>query len=185
MPGSELLVLEHDPAVIFRLDSDFRITYCNAAWDRFAGDNGGRGVTRAEVQGRYLFDMIAGDARTKYHAAFESSLRTGDRWQQQYECSSAHLYRQFMMFLYPGKATPGLLVVNSLLVETPHERVAHGALEAEYQSATGLVVMCCGCRRTLRVSADDVWDWVPQYVSHPPNLVSHGLCGPCNAQYSL
>ena len=33
-------VVETDPAVIFCLDAELRLTYCNAAWDQFAQENG-------------------------------------------------------------------------------------------------------------------------------------------------
>ena len=39
-------VVEADTAVIFCLDADLRITYCNPAWDRFALENGGEHLCR-------------------------------------------------------------------------------------------------------------------------------------------
>lgn len=40
MSQSELARYEDDPAIVYGVDSEFRIRYCNAAWDRFAAENG-------------------------------------------------------------------------------------------------------------------------------------------------
>ena len=75
-------------------------------------------------------------------------------------------------------------VVNSLMVERPHDRpVAEPAAEL-YVSQDGIVCMCSYCRRTMQTGEPDQWDWVPAFVTERPPRVSHGFCRIC-AEYYL
>lgn len=100
-----------------------------------------------------------------------------------YECSSPTIFRKFMMHVFPLKKTPGLLVVNSLCVERPHEASHESPCGAGYRSSHGVVVMCSHCRRTKRSESSDHWDWVPEYVERLPPNTSHGLCNLCLEYY--
>jgi hypothetical protein len=71
------------------------------------------------------------------------------------------------------------VVINSLIVERPHELVASPPLDANYRDSNGLITMCCHCRRVCQVTARSAWDWVPAFVQSPPANVSHGICTPC------
>ena len=38
--------IEQDPSVIFVLDREYRLRWCNAAWDQFARENNGEQLLR-------------------------------------------------------------------------------------------------------------------------------------------
>jgi hypothetical protein len=176
-------VLEQDQSVIFGLDSNLHIVYCNAAWDAFAAANGGRDLLRPAPIGHFLLGYVSGPVVEYYAAAFESVLKTAQPWRHVYECSSATTFRKFAMQVLPIPRTHGLLVVNSLCVERPHEPSRNGPPPPEYRSTAGIVVMCSHCRRTKRAVGEEQWDWVPEHVEHLPANTSHGLCGICLEYY--
>ncbi len=173
--------LELDPSVIYMLDEKLRIVYCNEAWDVFAAANGGLGLERRTLFGRQVMDAIPKALTLFFMKAFGRVLSTKESWGHNYECSSPTTYRSYRMMVYPNPEEPGLVVVNSLIVEQPHsldgqERDADGA---QYADEHGLIAMCCQCRRARRVREREVWDWVPAYVASPPGLVTHDICPTC------
>jgi hypothetical protein len=69
------------------------------------------------------------------------------------------------------------------VVEKDHERVVRRPLTVLYRDANGVIGMCMHCRRTRRSDDPDVWDWVPDFLSAPPDNISHGLCSMCFSYY--
>ena len=174
--------LEADPAVIFILDEGLRITYCNQSWDRFASENGGSGLERERMEGRSYVAAIPRPLKQFYEEAFERALTTREVWEHCYECSSPEMYRMFRMTTYPDPEGTGLVVVNSLAVEGPHEaaeRQEHAADSLVYIDEDDTITMCCHCRRSRRVEQREVWDWVPAYLNEAPVRVSHDICTVC------
>ncbi len=53
--------------------------------------------------------------------------------------------------------------------------------EHPYRNASGVIVMCMHCRRTLR--GEDQWVLVPEFLSERPENVIDGLCGDCLEKY--
>jgi hypothetical protein len=174
--------LEKDPAVIYMLDQGLRITYCNEAWDRFAAENGGRALERQFQFGRSVMDAIPVPLQRLFEESYRKVLATRKTWEHCYECSSPTHYRTFRMVVYPAPQGEGLVVVNSLTVERPHdehERRACPPAEAVYVNSHGMIVMCCHCRRTRHAKNTAVWDWVPSNVEKPTMRISHGICAVC------
>jgi len=50
--------VETDDSIVFMLDPDLRIVYCNAAWDLFASQNNGVGLLRSTISGTAVLDVI-------------------------------------------------------------------------------------------------------------------------------
>jgi hypothetical protein len=173
---------EDDRSVVYMLDADLRLAYCNKAWDEFAVHNGGAHLRRIEQIGCRVLDAIPEPLKAFYRSAFERSLTVQQPWEHRYECSSPECYREFHMQVLPLRAPPRLVVVNSLAVETAHERIRQAPLTAVYRTADGVIRMCMHCRRTRRNDAD-IWDWVPEFLATPPDNVSHGLCQTCFRYY--
>lgn len=174
--------LETDPAIICILDENLRITYCNQSWDRFARENGGRGLERNRMAGRSYMAAIPVDLQQFYEEGFARALTTREVWEHCYECSSPEMYRIFRMTTYPDPEGLGLVVVNSLTVERPHdaaERPENAPASRVYIDRDQKITMCCHCRRTRRVDQKMVWDWVPVYLNEAPVRVSHGICTVC------
>lgn len=173
--------LEDDPAVICVLDRRLHIVYCNAAWDRFAAENGGVGLERERQLGRALLDVVPEPLRPLISEGFRGVITGGSPWRQVYECSSPSVFRRFQLAVYPDSRSAGLVAVHSLLIERPHDPAEREAQAAGplYIGQDGLIRMCCHCRRTRRAQPDAAWDWVPAYVEHPPTSVSHWICETC------
>lgn len=177
--------LEKDPAVIYALDRDLRIVYCNEAWDRFAADNGGRGLERERQLGRSVMDAIPAPLKQFFEQGYQQPL-SGRAWEHCFECSSPAVYRSFRMVAYPEPEGAGIVVVNSLMVERLHdgnERSTCIPNETAYTDQHGILTSCCHCRRTRQVQQKSVWDWVPAYVQLPPERVSHAICAVCMNLY--
>lgn len=174
---------EGDESVVYLLDNNLRIAYCNKAWDEFAKHNGGVHLRRIEQVGRHVLDSTPEPLKAFYRSAFERALAEHQPWEHLYECSSPGLYREFHMQVLPLQAPPSLVVVNSLVVEKAHELIIQPPLAARYRTAAGVITMCMHCRRTRRSEGPEVWDWVPDFLASPPDNVSHGLCPTCFRYY--
>jgi len=184
--GFRIENVEADTAIIYMLDSDLRIIYCNKAWDQFASLNGGTRLNRRAILGMRAVDVVAEPLKAFYENAFIQAKEKGQPWEHDYECSSPASYRLFHMRVLP-LADSYLLVENSLRFERPHgsERPVMPADSALYISKDGILTMCAHCRRTRRIGTTSapVWDWVPAYLVEPPAPVSHGLCRNCHAYF--
>ena len=173
---------ETDPAVIYVLDERLRITYCNQSWDRFAKENGGWGLDRDHIRGCSFMAAIPPALQQFFEEGFEKVLTKREVFEHCYECSSPEVHRKFRMSAHPDPEGTGLVIVNSLIVEQPHdtaERPAQLPDTAVYVDAHAKITMCCHCRRTRRATQRMVWDWVPAYLNDAPVPVSHGICTVC------
>jgi hypothetical protein len=174
---------ESDPAVIYALDRDDRLAHCNRAWDRFALENNGAAAMRQSQLTHYIFDVIPTSLTTFYRELYESVRTTRKERTHIMECSSPLLLRRFHMSVNPFGES-GLLIVDTLLEETPHIRESHEA-ESSYVDGNGIVMICSHCRRTQNVRQPERWDWVPEFLGSDMR-VSHGLCPLClNYHYGL
>jgi hypothetical protein len=174
---------EDDPSVVYVLDEDLRLAYCNEAWDEFAEHNGGPHLRRVKQIGHPVLDAISEPLKAFYRSAFERSLAERQPWEHWYECSSPECYRGFHMQVMPLQAPARLVVRNSLVVEKAHQRIRRAPLTAVYRTAGGIIEMCMHCRKTRRSEGSDIWDWVPEFLATPPDNVSHGLCESCFHHY--
>jgi PAS domain-containing protein len=184
--GFRIENVEADTSIIYMLDSEMRIVYCNKAWDQFASVNRGSRFNRRAVLGMHILDVVAGPLKDFYENGFAQAKETGQPWEHDYECSSPASFRLFHMRVLP-LTDSYLLVENSLRFERPHgpERPAMPVDSALYVSKGGMLTMCAHCRRTRRIGTTSapVWDWVPAYLVEPPGPVSHGLCRNCHAYF--
>ena len=153
--------LERSVSISYVLDSDFRIAYCNSAWDEFAEQNGGDALMSGAVIGQALLPVLPSVLRPFYNRIFDHVLSTGFVWQRVYECSSAKVFRKFRMRVHPLKEN-WILLSNSLVVETPHPWQA--VPDVAYRNEDGVVAMCAHCRCSQRVGERIVWDFVPAHL---------------------
>jgi hypothetical protein len=174
--------LENNPAVIYALDSSFQITACNAAWDRFALENRGATLANGTQIGRNVLDVTPRPLQLFYTTLFGNVLETGDEKECVYECSSDKLFRRFHMLVARKNLAgpnPSLIIINSLVVETPHSEPDLPVDVSDMREPNGLITMCCHCRRTRLPKADNRWVWVPSLVRRMPRDASHGICEIC------
>jgi hypothetical protein len=180
----DIASLERMPATVVGLWPDRRIAYLNPAWQAFGRANG----TRSSAEGGALGDVLLLATplvlRPFYEELFAEATATGEAREHDYECSSPEQRRTFRMRVHPC-ASGALVIVHSLLRETPHAGDASPPLERLYRDAEGLIVQCSNCRRVRRArrnateSARATWDWVPEYVAHMPPQTSHAICTLC------
>jgi hypothetical protein len=175
--------LRGSTAVSYILDSQFRVLYCNPAWNRFAKANGAPQLTNEAVVGSDLFDAIPDVLRAVYSNAFRQVLSTGRVWEQSYECSGPTLFRMFRMRIHLLKPQNWFLVTNALIVERSHTRAAEPDSNT-YVDANGLITTCAHCRCSKRVGSSDQWDFVPEYLQ-PKSAVKviHALCPVCRVYF--
>ena len=173
---------DDDPAVIYAIDSGFRLLYHNSAWDRFAIENGGPGLAGDAQIGSQTMDVVPLPLQRFYREGFARAFREPHPWEHVYECSSPDRRRMFHMQVLPVDRS-ALLIVNAKVTEVEIPEQQHRVLK-EYLEPAGMVTMCCHCRKTLRrIGKTAGWDWVPEFVAHPPVECSHGLCPTCLAYH--
>lgn len=176
------VLLDSSPNIIYLVDPDLRIAYCNPAWDTFALANAGEHVVASCVTGRLLFDFIAPALQAFYTALFDTCRAQAHSMAFDFECSSANTYRLLRMEVLPLRESGGFALTTSVRVEGTHERAASAPHE-RYEGVEGIVVMCAHCRRTRRCDLQEQWDWVPQYLADTAIRVSHGVCPICLSYY--
>jgi hypothetical protein len=179
MPAS----VESSPHACFALTESLEICYCNSAWDRFALENSAEpAALAASVLHKPFLQFVPEDLRLFYQDIFQRVRALGRMQSQDYECSSAQVFRVYRMQVYPLQAGSGFVVNNSLRVEHPHTRAVCEPDDASYRERDGLIHMCANCRRTRRVDDPAVWDWVPAYVTRPREA-THTVCPFCAEYY--
>jgi hypothetical protein len=178
LPAFPRHVLEQPDVNVAVLDTRFRLLWVNPAWDEFALANNGRAGVREYPT--YL-EAIQGPLRAHFTAALEHALGSGEVFEQDYECSSPDVLRQFHMRVLPF-ASQGLVVEHTLVASSQHED-GEAAIERHFTNDDGLIVQCSNCRRVRRLGITETWAWVPAWVSRSHPRTSHGLCSPCTRFY--
>ncbi len=186
LKGFNFETLENDPNSVYGLSADLTLNYLNPGWFRFAKENDGEPVISERFAlGTPIGDSMAGSVRGYYLEVFQGLLQSGDVWHHDYECSSPETHRLFHQSVYPLYNRSGLIIVNSLVKEQPHDADARpSCLPARhlYTKETGFISQCSNCRRVQRAS-EDVWDWVPAWIKNMPDNTSHSLCQLCFEYY--
>jgi len=177
----DLAELDAHAGAVYGVTSELRLGYLNAAWFRFAADNGGEPHISADWSlGRSVLASVRGPLRDFYASNYRACLDATVPWQHEYECSSTETYRRYHQIVYPLEARAGLLIVNSLVVERARDVAEPVPFEPEaYVGADGFITQCTHCRRVRRTAEPDRWDWIPVWVAEFPRETDHGLCGPC------
>jgi hypothetical protein len=186
LEGFNLETLERDSSIIYGLSSNLTLNYFNPSWFRFAAENGGEPAISGKYKlGTCIDTAMVGPAKDYYLKVYQSILRTGKVWHHDYECSTSEKYRRFHQSVHPLYNGSGLIVVNSLIAEYPHEearRPCPPSVEL-YVNDSGLIMQCCNCRRVQRATKDSEWNWVPAWVDKMPDNISHGICPICCDYY--
>ncbi len=176
----EMDQLESDGNAIYGLWPDLTLAYVNPAWNRFAAENGGEpAISTQWTLGRCVLEAVTEPLRRYFASNYSRCLRELRPWEHAYECSSADEFREFHMTVFPLGRAEGLLVVNSLRIESAHHRTASPAKEEHYRNKQGIISQCCHCRRIKRIGNPPGWDWVPSWVKRTPERTSHVLCPTC------
>ena len=189
-PHFRLDALDRHPDTVFGLWPDARLAYFNEPWSAFAAANGGQpSVECAWGLGARYLDAIAEPLRPFYADLLARTPDPGTALHpvsHEYECSSATVFRKFRMQTYALADRAGFIVINSLVVEAPHDPVVRppqAAVLGRYLDGRGVLVQCAHCRRVQRGADTVSWDWVPEWAERSPPLTSHGVCPICFDYY--
>jgi hypothetical protein len=192
LDGLDVAAMDRHTGSVYGLWPDLSLAYLNPAWFRFSAENHGEPAISCRWSlGAPLMAAIPDPLQTFYTDLFTTALAqipipTARPLQHEYECSSASLYRRFLMTLYPLKSGAGLLIVNTLVTERNHDadsRPPQPANEALYVDQDGIMRQCAHCRRIQVTGNADLWHWVPAWVEHCPPSTSHTLCTFCLDYY--
>jgi hypothetical protein len=185
LEGFDLDALDRDASVTYGLFPDFRLGYLNAAYERFAVENGGERILTDWELGADVLSAVSGRIHDFYADAFRGVLAHGQPWEQTYHCHSPDRYRTYRMRVLPLQGGKGLLVVHSNVADLPYPEKASDASvdDARYQDENGLVKQCAHCRRVRRVAPPAGWEWVASFVAHAPSNATHTLCELCADYY--
>jgi hypothetical protein len=187
LKGFNLDTLEREPNPVYGLAADLTLVYLNPGWFVFAEENGGEpAISECFSLGTHIGSAMAGPAREYYLERFENVLQTGTVWHHDYQCSSPEKFRLYHQSVYPLLNRRGLIVINSLVNEQPHEPVSQGeggVFRDLYTQLSGIIAQCSNCRRVQRRFQRNVWDWVPQWVAHVPEKTSYTFCDFCFQYY--
>jgi len=165
------------------VDDNFSIGYVNRPWIDFGEANGARPVWRP---GASLLDAISEPLRSFYAEKLAGVLVDGQPWEQDYECSSAEVHREYRMRVMAIAEGTGILITHTLRVEVPHHLASHPFVDQVYRETNGLIAQCGHCRRLRRAGSqpgEACWDWVPAALSQRLANVTHGICEMCSAYY--
>ena len=165
----------------FAVSRELALVRTNAAWTRFARANGGEELLERFGRGSSIMSAVPAVLQPFYRSGYARVWATGERWEHDYECSSPERYRRFRMFVHQIDHA-FLVVVNAAIVDDPHDREASSPEESRY-ATDGVITMCSNCRRVRNRSGEKRWDWVPAFVAHLPQNVSHGICDACAPLY--
>lgn len=178
------------PESIYAIDPDGHLIYVNAGWHRFAETNGGQPqIADSWGIGANYFAAVPESLESFYRHLFRQAPEYGagvSPLTHCYQCSTPTLYREYNMLVYALPERAGYLVVNSLVIEAPHDpQVQHPRSpdRARYTDGRGFVHQCAHCRRFQCQGREVRWDWVPAWVRQPPERTSHGICPVCADYY--
>ncbi len=185
--GFDVEELDQHGGSVYGLWPDLRLACFNRSWEEFARDNGGEpAISTRWGLNSSVAEAICEPLRRYYALRYSACLKGMEPWDHRYECSSPFAFRCFHMTAYPLGRREGLLVVNSLVVERPHDVAgvpAHSADDHAYVDAHGDLHQCAHCRRVQRSDTPQFWDWIPQWVEKSPAHASHGICPVCLDYY--
>ncbi|WP_298777507.1 hypothetical protein [uncultured Polaribacter sp.] len=180
--------LEESKNSIYCLSEELDLIYVNPAWVNFAKENGASIQFLKELPiGKHIANTFSGESIKKFYTEnYLKVLKTGKPWRNEYECSSKDEFRKFNQNTYPIKGGNGLIIINTLTINSSMKIIGRKAIKVvdqRYVNSDGFVTQCSNCRCTQRVNEPDIWDWVPEWVKETPENFSHSICTICFDYY--
>ncbi len=123
------------------------------------------------------------EVRPFYASLLREVLETGFPVHHEYECPSPALDRRFLLHITPLPEGAGLLLHHEQIAVAPHCGPQCEHTRRTYAGASGVIALCCHCRRARRGDDTTEWDWVPGFLESPPRNLSHTFCPSCFERY--
>jgi hypothetical protein len=184
--GLEGLVhrLEAEPHSACVLGRGGVILHVNAAWDRFALENGGAPDCLGErIVGKTYFNFIDGAAPRAFFEGAWLRVLAGCPVTLRSECSTATVSRELSTRLLPVTVgrDPGAAVIHAVERVVPVPGLRGCPDPARWIGEGGCVDSCTACRRVRRTDGSG-WDLVPELIAKPPPA-HWGFCPLCASAY--
>lgn len=179
-------LLEQHPGTVYGLWPDLSLAYMNPAWFGFARDNQGEPAISAHwLRGRLVTDALPEVLHPFYVELYLQALEdnSDEALIHDYECSSAQEFRLFSMSLHNLGYGAGLLIINRERQAGEHQRPAYAARDNAYRDARGKHHQCSHCRCFQNAGQRSRWDWIPDWVTQPPDKLVYTLCPACFDYY--
>ena len=176
---------DFSPDLSYWIDLSENIVDVSADWERFALDNGGRGIEARQVLGRSLLSFVHGDVSRMFVRTLIQSARLLRRpLVRPYRCDSPTTRRYMEMRLSLDDS--GLLRWEHRTVRTePMQHALHFTVQQQGRplARPGRLVRCSMCNR---VKAGQDWGEADQVFTHAEDdreiLVIYGVCPDCLGQ---
>lgn len=172
--------LQAEPHSACLLGRGGEILFVNAAWNRFAAENGGApGCLGERVVGKTYFNFIDGAAPRAFFEGVWLRVLAGRSVTLRSECSTPTVVRELSSLFLPVTlgGDPGAAVIHSVTRSSPVAVAAGTGDLSPWIGPGGRIDACTGCRRVRRVDAGG-WDLVPALIEVPPPA-RWGFCPLC------
>lgn len=167
--------------LIYRIDTNNRITWVNESWPRFARGNRGEALMPEKVIGRDILSVMTDETVRQVYSAIISRARLGVPVTFTYRCDAPDKRRIFQMDVRPF--SPGETeFVSTLKHEEPRSALA--LLELNRASSQILLRACSWCQQLAWPGGP----WMPaeEMASsrgllelEPLPMITHGICDTC------
>jgi hypothetical protein len=167
----------NDQPTSYRIDGDDRIVSVGGAWDSFVRENEGASILSMQVQGRSIWDFVAGETtRMWLEAVFQMARLRGEAMERSYRCDSPGLKRFMRMRLIP-LADGGLQVEHQLLSTERRSPALHMRTDG-HPASVGVMIRCSFCGQ---IQTGQGWLEPSQEMAGPSSTipVAYSVCEPC------
>ena len=168
---------------IYRLDSEDRIVFVNDDWIDFAIENGLAGLTRENVVGKSLWELIGDRSIQQLYKTFFARLRIVEKTRRiPYRCDSPDC-RRFMEMEIFSNGTGELELVNRIVKLEPRDTV--DLLDQTAKRNQAFLGICSVCKK-IRLR-ENQWYEIEDALAilglarngEPYPQLSHSLCNRC------
>jgi hypothetical protein len=174
-PRDATALLDAEP-IIYRIDSDDRIVFVNAAWRRSAQQNGAPTLASGAVE-RSLWDFVEGVEVAMLWGELIARVRDGHVLSIPYRCDSGGQRRDLVMALAPLQSGG---VEFASTVSRVEDRDPVGLLDAYF--GDGEPLRCCSwCRRFDVGGFAEVEEAVARLglLEQEQRPITHTICDDC------
>ena len=164
----------------YRLDRNNDIISVGDDWDAFALENGGPNACASQVQGRPVWDFIAGDPMRMWLDTVLQLVRVRNApIERRYRCDSPELRRFMLMRLSPED--DGVVRIDNELLTTERRAVPIHIRPASSRSGRTVRIRCSLCGR---LKAGNAWQEPDFARAAQPRIISvaYSVCDACGVQ---
>ena len=169
---------------IYRVDAEDRITFVDASWVAFAGENGLPALTAEFVKGTSLWNYISEGATQDYYRNIIKHVRTTGRTVVvPFRCDGPEC-RRFMEMSVAGLDAGALEFRSVLIREEARSRV--DLFDPDFPRTEQWLTVCAWCKKVDAAGWVEVEEAMRQLgLSNQARLprITHGMCPACGGKF--